>query len=317
MLLQEYAPEGSLSDLLENRPRLPDEVILIEMFSQVADAMAYLAYNRVTHGDLACRNVVIFRFNKHQAEDNLVKITDFGLTRHTSIYVSVRDGTAISDCVPVRYAAPEVLQQGTYTEKSDIYSFGVTMWEAFSKAAIPWIDIETDAEISQRVIAGETLPKPTWCSDDTWFVVLTTMCVNPQKRPTFAQLRRALTNRRYQIESETPSHMELMNKLQRVLEVDMNEVVIGIAVEQTLVDLTGLTIDQSGATFRRKPGTTITVFRLQMRNDSDWATFISHYDQCHKNLILEHERGSTTNWVRVFVNTGRLYNYMLGIFHRE
>ncbi|CAF5180700.1 unnamed protein product, partial [Rotaria magnacalcarata] len=59
MLLQEYAPEGSLHNLLDDVSRVPDELILIEMFSQIADAMTYLAYNRVTHGDLACRNILV------------------------------------------------------------------------------------------------------------------------------------------------------------------------------------------------------------------------------------------------------------------
>jgi serine/threonine protein kinase len=310
MLLQEYAPERSLHDLLDDQPRVPDEMILIEMFSQITDAMAYLAYNRVTHGDLACRNILIFRFNKYKPEDNLVKLSDFGLTRHSSIYLSVNNESTVNDCIPIRYASPELIQHQEYSEKSDMYSMGVTMWEAFSKAKIPWSHIETDQEICRRVALGETVPKPITCSDETWSVILTTMNLNAQERPTFSQLRRLLTKLQYQIENTTRSHGELMNKFQQVLEVDMNEVVIGIAVEQTLVNLSGLNINQTGATFRRQPNTDITVFRLRMPSDNDLNTFTSHYGKHYKNLITQHEQEPTAEWVKILMNTNILYNHM-------
>ncbi|CAF5031985.1 unnamed protein product, partial [Rotaria sp. Silwood1] len=277
MLLQEYAPEGSLHDLLDDQSRVPDELILIEMFSQIADAMAYLAYNRVIHGDLACRNILVFRFNKYKPEDNLVKLTDFGLTRHSSIYMSVNNGSTVNDCIPIRYASPELIQHQKCSEKSDMFSMGVTMWEALSKATIPWSNIETDKEICQRVTSGEILSKPIMCSDETWLVILTTMIFNEQERPTFSQLKRSLTRLQYQLENLTRSHIELMAKFQRVLQVDMNQVVVGIAVEQTLVNLSGLNIDQTGATFRRIPDTNITVFRLRIPDDNNLKTFTKYY----------------------------------------
>ncbi|CAF1489322.1 unnamed protein product [Rotaria sp. Silwood1] len=110
MLLQEFASEGSLHDLLDDQSRVPDELILMYMFSQVSDAMSYLAHNRVIRGDLACRNILVFRFNKYRPEDNLVKLTDFGLTRNSSIYVSVNKESTVNDCIPIRYAFPELIQ---------------------------------------------------------------------------------------------------------------------------------------------------------------------------------------------------------------
>ncbi|CAF3980631.1 unnamed protein product, partial [Rotaria sordida] len=313
MLLQEYAPEGSLHDLLDDQPRVPDEMILIEMFSQITDAMAYLAYNRVTHGDLACRNILVFRFNKYKPEDNLVKLTDFGLTRHSSIYLSVNNQSMVNDCIPIRYASPELIQHQECSEKSDIYSMGVTMWEAFSKANIPWSHIQMDQEICQRVITGEKLSKPIMCSDETWSVILTTMTFNAHERPTFPQLRRSLTRLQYQVENITRSHNELMDKFQRVLQVDMNEVVIGIAVEQTLINLSGLNIDQTGATFRRKLDTNVTVFRLKMPSDNDLNSFIRYYGEHFKSLIIQHEREPTTEWVTIQMSTNILYNHMVSI----
>jgi serine/threonine protein kinase len=313
MLLQEYAPQGSLHDLLDEQPRVPDELVLIEMFSQVADAMTYLAHNRVIHGDLACRNILVFRFNKYKPEDNLVKLTDFGLTRHSSIYVSVNNGSMVNDCIPIRYSSPELIQDQESSEKSDVFSMGVTMWEAFSKTIIPWSTIETDKEICQRVTSGETLSKPITCSDETWSVILTAMIFNAPERPTFSQLRRSLAKLQYLLENLTRSHMELMNKFQQVLQVDMGQVTDGIAVEQTLVNLSRLNIDQTGATFRRILDTNITVFRLRIPDDNDLETFGKYYGKHFKDFIIRHEQEQTTQWIKIRINTNILYNHMVSI----
>ncbi|CAF1447684.1 unnamed protein product [Adineta steineri] len=165
LLLQEYAPEGSLYELLQERSTVPHEKILIQIFLQIIEGMIYLAFNHVIHGDLACRNVLIFRFDENQPERCIVKITDFGLSRHSQLY-SMAPGSAARttlNIVPVRYAAPEVLSSNTtsevYTEKSDVYSMGVLMWEAYSRGTLPWPNIEDDNDVIQRVKDGWSLQK--------------------------------------------------------------------------------------------------------------------------------------------------------------
>ncbi|CAF5161067.1 unnamed protein product, partial [Rotaria sp. Silwood1] len=86
MLLQEYASEGSLYELLTERKKALDEKILIEIFCQVIDAMSYLSINNIVHGDLACRNVLVFRFDEKNPRNIVVKVTDFGLSRYSKIY---------------------------------------------------------------------------------------------------------------------------------------------------------------------------------------------------------------------------------------
>ncbi|CAF1619816.1 unnamed protein product, partial [Didymodactylos carnosus] len=81
MLLQEYAPEGNLFEFLQDQDSLPKETVLCEIFAQIADAMAFLAQKDIVHGDLACRNVLVFRFDKNDPRFNIVKLTDFGLSR--------------------------------------------------------------------------------------------------------------------------------------------------------------------------------------------------------------------------------------------
>ncbi|CAF4217407.1 unnamed protein product, partial [Adineta steineri] len=138
MLLQECAPEGSLYELLDERETVPDEKILIEIFLQIIDAMICLADNHVVHGDLTCRNILVFRFDETDPEKIVIKVTDFGLSRHSKLYLLASSAASHTtlNIIPYRYAAPEILSSNAtpeaYTEKSDIYSMGVLMWEAYS-----------------------------------------------------------------------------------------------------------------------------------------------------------------------------------------
>ncbi|CAF3073348.1 unnamed protein product [Rotaria sp. Silwood2] len=202
MLLQEYAPEGSLYELLQERETVPDEKILIEIFLQIADAMIFLAYNNIVHGDLACRNVLVFRFDETNIKNNIVKVTDFGLSRESKIY-SKTSGSARTtlDIIPTRYAAPEILTKNStpddYTEKSDVYSMGVLMWEAYARGAIPWPKVDKDVDVIQNVTNGILLTRPSKCSSKYWEIITKTWSKLSLDRPTFKQLKHLLTEQTY------------------------------------------------------------------------------------------------------------------------
>ncbi|CAF5038588.1 unnamed protein product [Rotaria sp. Silwood1] len=131
--------------------------------------MAYLTHNNVIHGDLACRNVLVFRFDASNPRNNHVKLTDFGISRNTQLYSMepVAAQTRIN-IVPIRYAAPEILSSDVtyhaYTEKSDIYSMGVLMWEAYKRGEIPWSYISDDEEVIRHVRSGQHLLQPPNCT---------------------------------------------------------------------------------------------------------------------------------------------------------
>ncbi|CAF3984069.1 unnamed protein product [Rotaria sp. Silwood1] len=202
LLLQEYATVGSLCDLLEDRRTAPDEKVLIQIFLQIIEAMICLASNHVVHGDLACRNVLVFRFDENQPENNVVKITDFGLSRHSQIYSMIPcTARTILNMVPIRYAAPEILLSNAtpevYTEKSDVYSMGVLMWEAYSRGSLPWANIENDNDVIRRVINGNLLSRPFNCSEPFWSIITKTWSTSPSNRPTFRELKRLLTEKYY------------------------------------------------------------------------------------------------------------------------
>ncbi|CAF3419238.1 unnamed protein product [Rotaria sp. Silwood1] len=198
MLLQEYAPEGSLYELLMDCKTMPNEDILIEIFLQIIDAMIFLAFHNVVHGDLACRNILMFRYDENNSDRIVVKVTDFGLSLHSKLYSLVPGAARTTlNIIPIRYAAPELLSSNVipndYTEKSDVFSMGVLMWEAYSQGTLPWEDIERDEDVIRRVLNGDLLPKPSNCSQKYWSIIINTWAQSPNDRPTFSELKRLLT----------------------------------------------------------------------------------------------------------------------------
>ena len=194
ILLQEYASEGSLYELISERKKALDEKVLVEIFSQIIDAMSYLVLNHVVHGDLACRNVLVFRFDEQNPHRTVVKVTDFGLSRCSQLYgqTSAVARTTLS-IVPIRSSAPEILspqvKSEDYNEKSDVYAFGVLIWEAYSRGAIPWSEIPDDAGVIQQILAGKALSQPSTCSAKHWSIMKKTWMMSPNDRPTFDQLK--------------------------------------------------------------------------------------------------------------------------------
>ena len=216
-LLQEYAAEGSLYELLTERKKPLDEKILIEVFLQIIDAMSYLALNNVVHGDLACRNVLVFRFDEKDSRNIVVKITDFGLSRYSKIYSQAATVARTTlNIIPTRYSAPEILSTDVtpdaYTEKSDIYSMGVLMWEAYSRGATPWANIKKDEDVVRRIRNGDMLPQPTNCSSQYWDIIIKTWAKLPNQRPTFDQLKSLFKHQIYQT-SESVSKQSMFYAL--------------------------------------------------------------------------------------------------------
>jgi serine/threonine protein kinase len=188
IFIQEFAEYNDLAGVLMDNQFNLSQTILVEMFAQIADAMSYVASRNIVHGDLRCQNVLVFRVDPSEPKNNLVKLTDFGLARWTDQPPTNEDPTVI----PIRYCAPEILRNNrhaSYSEKTDVYSFGILIWEALSNSEIPYSSIAKDEDVRQKKLNNERLPQPQVCNRQLWVLMNNCWHKDPQQRPTFEEIR--------------------------------------------------------------------------------------------------------------------------------
>ncbi|MEE6479190.1 hypothetical protein FKM82_012174 [Ascaphus truei] len=192
-VIVEYASKGNLREYLRARrpPGMeycynpicaPDEQLcfkdLVSCSYQVARGMEYLASKKCIHRDLAARNVLV-------TEDNVMKIADFGLARdihHIDYYKKTTNGR-----LPVKWMAPEALFDRIYTHQSDVWSFGVLLWEIFTLGGSPYPGIPME-ELFKLLKEGHRMDKPSNCTNELYMMMRDCWHAVPSQRPTFIQL---------------------------------------------------------------------------------------------------------------------------------
>lgn len=186
-VIMELMSNGDLKNFLrmhrpdeeDNAGRTPPNLHrIMQMAGEIADGMAYLADKKFVHRDLAARNCMV-------ADNLTVKIGDFGMTR--DIYETDYYRKGGKGLLPVRWMAPESLKDGIFTSMSDVWSYGVVIWEMTTLAAQPYQGLSNE-EVLKYVINAKTMDTPEGCPEILYQMMLQCWQYRPKTRPTFKQI---------------------------------------------------------------------------------------------------------------------------------
>ncbi|ESN95083.1 hypothetical protein HELRODRAFT_102694 [Helobdella robusta] len=217
LVVVEYAPHGNLKDFLRKRrkkfskkPLQPhggddgdDRELtygdLLTFAEQIAEGMQYLASKMCIHRDLAARNILV-------GHGITMKICDFGLSRNihnNDYYKKFSDGR-----LPIKWMSPEALFDRKYTPKSDVWSYGVLLWEIFSLGGTPYPGVSIE-KIFYLVKQGYRMERPVHASMDMYGVMLDCWMDDPTLRPSFKDIINQIRKNKIQKQENNKTYLGL------------------------------------------------------------------------------------------------------------
>ncbi|XP_037975747.2 tyrosine-protein kinase Fer isoform X2 [Plutella xylostella] len=182
MIVMELVSGGSLLTFLRTRSNTLNSRSLTAMCRDAAAGMRYLESKNCIHRDLAARNCLV-------GDDNIVKISDFGMSREEEEYI-VSGGMKQ---IPIKWTAPEALNFGKYTSLCDVWSYGVLVWEIFSKGDTPYAGM-SNSRAREKIDTGYRMPAPENCPEEVYALMLRCWEYEPDKRPHFHQIYTIIDN---------------------------------------------------------------------------------------------------------------------------
>ncbi|XP_028729831.1 tyrosine-protein kinase Fer isoform X2 [Peromyscus leucopus] len=181
-IIMELVPGGDFLSFLRKRKDELKLKQLVRFSLDVAAGMLYLESKNCIHRDLAARNCLV-------GENNILKISDFGMSRQ-------EDGGIYSSSglkqIPIKWTAPEALNYGRYSSESDVWSFGILLWETFSLGVCPYPGM-TNQQAREQVERGYRMSAPQNCPEEISKIMMKCWDYKPENRPRFSDLHKELT----------------------------------------------------------------------------------------------------------------------------
>ncbi|CAG2248820.1 HGFR [Mytilus edulis] len=183
LIIFPFLANGNLLSYIQRDDNVQSCKDLMTFGLDVAMGMEYLCSLKFVHRDLAARNCMV--------DDNLqIKVANFGLAR--DVYTQNVYSSDNKKTLPVKWMAPESLKNGIYSTQSDVWSFGVVVWELMARGSTPYCDIN-DFDMRNYLQSGERLKRTDFCPPQLYDLMLRCWESDPDDRPTFQEINQRIT----------------------------------------------------------------------------------------------------------------------------
>ncbi|XP_069931669.1 focal adhesion kinase 1 isoform X16 [Oryctolagus cuniculus] len=208
-IIMELCTLGELRSFLQVRKFSLDLASLILYAYQLSTALAYLESKRFVHRDIAARNVLV-------SSNDCVKLGDFGLSRYMedSTYYKASKGK-----LPIKWMAPESINFRRFTSASDVWMFGVCVWEILMHGVKPFQGVKNN-DVIGRIENGERLPMPPNCPPTLYSLMTKCWAYDPSRRPRFTELKAQLSTVLEEEKAQQEERMRMESRRQATVSWD-------------------------------------------------------------------------------------------------